>query len=100
MKKIFATDVRGLESFSRVGYVYKKMWQTDKWMLWSMTKERDDNGVPKYELWKYKRYVNPDGAEVWAKPCDEDFGTYGWYITGREDGCQRKISEIMGRFEK
>lgn len=32
-----------------------------------------------YEVWKPKWFKNSDGTVVWAKPCDEDFGTYGWY---------------------
>lgn len=93
MEKIFRIDVRELDSFSRIGYEYVKMWQTEKWMLWKMD---SGDGIPRYELWKFKKHVNPDGKEIWRKPGDEDFGNFGWYITGSEDYCQHRIGEIMG----
>lgn len=79
--EIFKTDVRTINEFDRVGYHYTKIESNDSYMIWEMSKEGKCYG---YELWKPKWKKNPDGTKVWAKPSDEDFGTYGWYNTNIE----------------
>lgn len=75
-RNIFATDARSLGDFERCGCTYHKIDENEYVMVWEMSK----NGKPYgYEVWKFKGYKNPDGKVVWAKPSDEDFGSYGWY---------------------
>lgn len=92
MNKITKTDFRLVDHFDRCGYHYTKVEMDDKWMVWKMERDGQSYG---YELWKYKKYINPDGNVIWCCPCDEDFGTYGWYIYfNNDDACLRRIEEL------
>lgn len=37
--------------------------------------------VKEYEIWRGKRAKQPDGTEVFIKPSDGDFGSYGWAVS-------------------
>ena len=92
MKNIYRTDMRQVSTFTRCGYEYRKIEQTDKYMLWEMVKK---NGkLAGYEVWNPMWYKNPDGNRVWRKPIDESFGTYGWYYTSIEKA-RTKINSLM-----
>lgn len=92
MKNIYRTDMRQVSTFTRCGYKYRKIEQTEKYMLWEMVKK---NGkLAGYEVWNPMWYKNPDGNRVWRKPIDESFGTYGWYYTSIEKA-RTKINSLM-----
>lgn len=85
MNKITKTDFRLVDHYTKVE-------MDDKWMVWKMERDGQSYG---YELWKYKKYINPDGNVIWCCPCDEDFGRYGWYIYfNNDDACLRRIEEL------
>lgn len=88
MKKLFATDVSTLEEFDRFGYHYTKIESGENYCVWKMS-------TGGYELWKRKKHKNPDGTIVWAKPSDEDFGTYGWYYPTLTEKFYKKKAELI-----
>ena len=94
MEKIFYTDMRQVSTFTRCGYEYRKVEQTDNYMLWEMVK---NNGkLAGYEVWKSHWYKNPDGNRVWIKPSDESFGTTAWYYTSIEKARTKIHSLVCG----
>lgn len=96
-------DARNIDSFRRCGYDYKKVEQTDYYMVWSMTKYDDDTHTLHrygYEVWRPKWFKNSDGTVVWAKPSDEDFGTYGWYcptVEQKDIRIQKVLQDYLAR---
>lgn len=97
MKEIYSSDARELDSFSRVGYKYTKIYQDDGWMLWAMNKP--EQTCKKFELWKYKKHTNPDGSVVWQKPSDESFGRYAWgTFVGSDECIVEQINRIMKKY--
>lgn len=95
MNRIIRTDISGKKEFDRIGYHYTQVLADEehKVYLYKMTKE----GIPypQYELVKGKKYKNPDGSIVYTYPCDEDFGTFGWYICGTPE---RVVSDICQKW--
>lgn len=87
MKEIFIKDVREIDEFERIHINYRKVEQTDRYMVWEMT--RGDKVIG-WEIWKPYWRKNPDGVKVWAKPNDELFGTLCWYCTSKERLERRK----------
>ena len=92
MRQNYSIDMRQVSTFTRCGYEYRKIEQTDKYMLWEMVKK--DGKLAGYEVWKSHWHKNPDGNRVWMKPNDESFGTYGWYYTSIEQA-RTKINSLM-----
>jgi len=95
MKKIFNKEIKEKDTFNRIGYRYDKVYADDEKHIYVFKMTNiDPNRVittPKYELVVGKKRKNPDGAIVYVYPSDEDFGKYGWFITGKEEYCQRVI---------
>lgn len=92
MEKIYITDMRQVSTFTRCGYEYRKMEQTEEYMLWEMVKK---NGkLAGYEVWKPRWLKNYEGNRVWVKPNDESFGTTAWYYTSI-DKARTKINSLM-----
>ena len=90
--KTYHTDMRQVSTFTRCGYEYRKIEQTEEYMLWEMVKK---NGkLAGYEVWKPIWHLNPNGSRVWGKAYDESFGTYAWYHTSIEKA-RTKINSLM-----
>ena len=92
MRNFYATDMRQVSTFTRCGYEYRKIEQTEQYMLWEMVKK---NGkLAGYEVWKTMWFKNPDGNRVWMRPYDESFGRTAWYYTSIEKA-RTKINSLM-----
>lgn len=80
--KIFAKDIEERLEFDRCGYHYVNIClDTEKKAgIWEL---RKDNKCYGFEVVKGKKHKNSDGSVVYAYPSDEQFGTYGWYLVGK-----------------
>lgn len=65
--------------------------------LFEMTPLDWEKKYEQFELVKGIKVKNPDGSYVYRYPGDEQFGTYGWYISGTLERC---INEIKNKYEE
>ena len=79
-KNIFCKDYSKINEFERIGYKYVKVYEDNDYMVWDMSKE--SVSTLKIEVWKKRWKKQPDGSLYCAAPSDEDFGRYGWFLTG------------------
>ena len=95
MQKIFRNDVKERKEFDRAGYHYTQILGDDEKHIYLYKMEPLDWKSPHkhYELVVGKKYKNPDGNYVYVYPCDEDFGTFGWYICGTPENTRKKIAD-------
>lgn len=82
MKSFIKKDLTERFDFTRAGYrticiCYDKENHKGIWEL------RKDGSCRGYEVIKGKKHKNPDGSVVYAYPSDEQFGSYGWYLVGK-----------------
>lgn len=95
--KFFATDIKDKKEFDRIGYHYTQVRADDEHHIYLYEMKHTDPEVKipykQYELVKGRKHVNPDNSISFAYPCDEDFGTYGWYICGSQEKCIREIEQ-------
>ena len=88
--KITARDISEKKEFDRCGIHYKQVYADDNNHIYLYKMNNRDYS---YELVQGKRHTNPDGTIVYTYPRDEDFGTYGWYISGTKEYTERRIAE-------
>lgn len=84
MDKTERTDINEFNEFERCNWHYKRVATKDNFYLFQM-KRAGISTYLAYEIWKGKPYTQPDGSKIMIKPCDEDFGKYGWYLSGTKD---------------
>lgn len=88
--KIIARDISERNEFNRCGIHYTQVYADDTNHIYLYKMNNRDYS---YELVQGKRHKNPDGTVVYTYPGDEDFGTYGWYISGPKEYTERRIAE-------
>lgn len=78
----YRKDLTEMFEFDRCGYHYVNIcYDKDNHKgIWEMRKGDRSYG---FEVVRGKKYKNPDGNIVYIYPSDEQFGTYGWYLCGR-----------------
>ena len=100
MRSPIRTDIKDKKSFERFGYLYEQVLGDDgnHIYLYRLTPLNYEQRYHQYELVRGKKYRNPGGETVWVYPCDEDFGTFGWYICGTAEKVVREVSRIWRSF--
>lgn len=93
MEKIFRTDISEKKEFDRIGYHYTQILADDEKHVYLYKLSKPGIKYLQFELVKGKRYQNPDGEIVYIYPSDEDFGTYGWYISGTTETTKFSIEQ-------
>lgn len=93
--KLQAVDIKNKKQFKRAGYNYQLVEDFgNNWYLYEMIRYMD-SPIKAYELVKAKRFKQPDGEVIYIYPSSEDWGTYGWTITGTEGRCRKRIKELL-----
>lgn len=85
MEKIFRKDISEKKEFDRIGYHYTQVLADNEKHVYLYKMSKPGNKHLQFELVKGKKYKNPDGNIIHTYPCDEDFGSFGWYICGRPE---------------
>ena len=105
MKQINYTDLKEQNNFRKFDEDFSKIWSDDKnhiYVFKRVKKYNLDNGNTKevisYEVIKGVKKKNPDGTIVYAYPSTDQFGIYGYYITGSEKYCKERISKRISDF--
>lgn len=94
--KFFKKDVSEKKEFTRNGYKYRQVLADDEKhvYLYEMTSTKLEMYYPHYELIKAKKSRQPDGTYVYTYPCDEDFGSLGWFLYGKVELVQKNLDEM------
>ena len=99
MIKVFAKDIEDKKVFKRAGYDYYQVYADRDNHIYIYEMELD--GIHKgYEVIKAIRHKNPDGRIIYKYPNDEQFGLYGWYISGPLRVEMEKIPEKVLTLKK
>ena len=93
MEKLVRKDISEKKEFKRIGYTYTQVLADDEQHVYLYKMSKPVMTTNEYELVKGKKYKNPDGSIVYTYPCDEDFGTYGWFICGTKERVTKDICE-------
>lgn len=84
------TDARTIDTFTRAGYRYSKVYQDDNYIVWKMEHTPDPLPYSQYEIWRHA-----DSTKLWVMPGDSHFGKRAWYICGTEERCWKSIHNKM-----
>ena len=76
--KIFYPDIKEQNEFKKYGEQFRKIFADDEKHIYVFSRNNTD-----YEVIQGVKKKNPDGNIVYAYPSSEQFGSYGYYITGR-----------------
>ena len=78
----YRKDLTEMFEFDRCGYHYVNIcYDKDNHKgIWEMRKGDRSYG---FEVVRGRKHTNPDKTVSYFYPCDEQFGTYGWYLCGR-----------------
>lgn len=93
MVKIERTDISEKKEFNKNGYRYTQVLADNEKHVYLYKLSKPGIKYLQFELVKGKRYKNPDGNIIYTYPCDEDFGTYGWYICGTTETTKFSIQQ-------
>lgn len=102
MKEFNRTPIEGIETFTKYGDIFTKVYSDDINHLYVFERTPKDKTrkiqYQHFEVVKAFKSRNPDGSIVYTYPGDEAWGTYGWTYTGsrawdlamaRIDNCAR-----------
>lgn len=95
MKSTTRGDIKDKLTFKRIGYNYTQVLADNEKHVYLYLMSKPGVNYLQYELVRGKKYKNPDGSIVYIYPCDEDFGTFGWYICGTPE---RVVSDICQKW--
>ena len=89
-------DYSKIESFERCGFTYTKVGENEEWIVWEMYDGDKGGRGWRYEIWKKRWHINPDGERVVRNIKDEEFGTSGFYLYYKPEICRQRILEYTG----
>lgn len=98
MGNIKRKDINEYNEYNSHGYSFIKVYADDKNHIY-VFKEINTNHNH-YEVLKGKAYIQPDGNKIYCRGCDEDWGQYGWTITGSDDYCKERIDKKISELTK
>ena len=100
MRPIYATDVKDMQSFTKYGNNYEKVYADDDRHIY-VFKVYDEN-FTSYEVIRCKRCKNPDGNIVYTYPGNNDWGKYGFTIRGCDgmDAAMKVVRDLESRVDK
>ena len=76
MEKIYYKSIEEINSFTKYGDTFTKVFGNDEKHIYVFKRGID------YEVVQGVKHKNPDGNIVYVYPSNEQFGVYGYYISG------------------